>query len=82
MYLWQYKLIICHVELILLIFYEFDAEVQTICAFQTPRIVNEIDGLCSFFWKTLMSNDVQINANALFANAFDVLILSLLYCQS
>ena len=49
MYLWQYKLVICHVELILLIFYEFDAEVQTICAFQTPQIVNEIDGLCSFF---------------------------------
>ena len=46
MYLWQYKLVI---ELILLIFYEFDAEVQTICAFRTPRIVNEIDGLCSFF---------------------------------
>ena len=49
MYLWQYKFVICHVELILLIYYEFDAEVQTICAFQTPRIVNEIDGLCSFF---------------------------------
>ena len=50
MHFWQYKLVIYyHVELILLIWHEFDAEVQTICAFQTPRIVNEIDGLCSFF---------------------------------
>ena len=62
--------------------HEFDAEDKTICTFQTPQIVYEIYWLCSFFWKTLMPNDVQINANALFANAFDVLISSSLYYQS
>lgn len=85
MHFWQYELVIhiyvyiYHIELIL---HEFYAEVKTICTFQTPQIVYEIYWLCTFFLKTLMPNDVQINANALFANAFDVRILSSLYYQS